>query len=553
MRNKKITKQGLHESAAIFLLATALVKIIGALFKIPISSDYCLGDLGFGYFSAAYDFFSPVYTITVSGFPVAVAKIVADFTAKNKFENAQKAFFASRRLLFWLGILASLLMVGLSFPFVRFTDATGKSLYGMLAIAPSFMFCFWSSAYRGYFEGLHNMSYPAVSSVIEALGKLILGLGFALVTVAITSDVALGATAALAGITVGNIAGTVYLCAVYKRRISTLPERDETEKSLSQKELYALIISIAVPVVLSSMSGSMVALTDALTVRWQLTAEVAKSPDLYGGIYEHFAKEFNISELPTFLYGIRSKAYTIYNLVPSVTVALGVSAIPTLTEAFAKGDKKQAGRNAGVVLKLSALITLPIAAGFIFAGKSLMALLYGNGASAEIGGIMLSLYGVAVAFSGIFIPLSCVLQAVGKQNIALYNVAAGVVIKIVLNLILCGVAELNIFGAVISTIVCNAVIFVLHFVTLIKSIGFSFGIKNAILKPFVSALCCGITAYFITLLGDSSLITLGAIAAAGAVYITVAAIINTFCEEDILSLPAGEKLLKICKTVKIIR
>lgn len=92
MRNKKITKQGLHESAAIFLLATALVKIIGALFKIPISSDYCLGDLGFGYFSAAYDFFSPVYTITVSGFPVAVAKLLRILLQKTSLKMLKKLF-----------------------------------------------------------------------------------------------------------------------------------------------------------------------------------------------------------------------------------------------------------------------------------------------------------------------------------------------------------------------------------------------------------------------------------------------------------------------------
>jgi len=543
------------------LLATALVKLIGAFFKIPISSNYCLGDLGFGYFSSAYDFFSPVYTITVSGFPVAISRVVADFTARNRFKDAKNAFKASKWLLFALGLAASLLMVALAFPFVRITDTTGKSLYSLLAIAPSFVFCFWSSAYRGYFEGLHNMTYPAVSNVIEALGKLILGLGFAVATVQLTGNAALAAATSLLGITVGNIIGALYLKIIYKGKSTLLEGQALEDTPLPKKEILKLIIIVSVPIVLSSMSGSMVALVDALTVRWQLTALVSKHTELLKGLFAECLSDITIlgdrtltaEELPTFLYGIRSKAYTIYNLVPSITVALGVSAIPVLAESFAKGAKTQVGKSAGVVLKLSSLITLPIAAGFLAVGEGIMSLLYGGGISSQIGGKMLSLYGIAVAFSGIFIPLSCVLQALGKQNAALYNVGFGVAVKIILNLLLCNIPDVNVFGAVVSTIACNLIIFILHFITLIKCIGLSFQIKNTFIKPLISSACCGITAFLISLSGDSSLITLIAIIGAAVVYLAIASLLNTFCDDDILSLPGGKKLLKICKKVKIVR
>ena len=45
---------------AVLLVSAVLVKLIGALFKIPLSSAHCLGDEGFGYFSSAYDLFSPI-------------------------------------------------------------------------------------------------------------------------------------------------------------------------------------------------------------------------------------------------------------------------------------------------------------------------------------------------------------------------------------------------------------------------------------------------------------------------------------------------------------
>ena len=554
MSEKKLRKQELYEGTSVFLLATALVKIIGAFFKIPISSDYCLGDLGFGYFSSAYDFFAPVLTVTVSGFPVAISRIVADYIAKKRFADAEKTFLLSRKMLLVFGFFLTFTVIILSFPFVKLTDHTGKSIYSMLAIAPSFFFCFWSSAYRGYFEGLHNMTYPSVSSVIEALGKLLLGLGLALVTVNVTDNPALGAGAALAGITVGNIVGTFYLHLMYRRKITSFPI-EQPEEIIPFKKLVKLIIAVSLPAVLSSVSTSMVSLIDVITVRWQLNLyNTSDLNEVYGLIFKNSVlKNVSVSELPTFLYGIRSKAYTIYNLVPSITIALGVSSIPALTEAFYKGDRKETGKNTGTIIKLSAIITLPIAAGFIAVGARLMALLYGRDISSEIGGVMLSLYGIAVAFSGIFIPLSCILQALGKQNATLYNVLVGLIVKIILNIWLCGIVKINIYGAVISTVVCNFIIFVLHFCTLIKCIGFSFDLKNTILKPLISAALCGFAAWGVSLLGDSSIVCIASVFAAAVVYIVVGAVINTFSEADILSFPMGKKLIKICKKTKIIR
>ena len=65
----KSKKQTLEQGTLILLIAAILSKIIGALFKIPLSSDYCLGDLGFGYFSAAYDLINPIFLLCISYIP----------------------------------------------------------------------------------------------------------------------------------------------------------------------------------------------------------------------------------------------------------------------------------------------------------------------------------------------------------------------------------------------------------------------------------------------------------------------------------------------------
>ena len=67
-------EKGFQRGAFLLLCSAVVVKLIGALFKIPLSSKYCLGDLGFGYFSSAYDLFTPFYALAMAGLPVAVSK-----------------------------------------------------------------------------------------------------------------------------------------------------------------------------------------------------------------------------------------------------------------------------------------------------------------------------------------------------------------------------------------------------------------------------------------------------------------------------------------------
>jgi stage V sporulation protein B len=94
------------------------------------------------------------------------------------------------------------------------------------------------STYRGYYEGLNNMFPTAISQVLESLGKLVFGLSLAYVVidygtkqVAETGTVfgievkteadaaiiyALAAAAAVFGVTLGTVAGTIYVVLRHK-------------------------------------------------------------------------------------------------------------------------------------------------------------------------------------------------------------------------------------------------------------------------------------------------------------------------------------------------
>ncbi len=559
--NGKPKNQTLKQSALILLFSAVLVKLIGALFKIPLSSDYILGDLGFGYFSSGYDVFTPIYFLSVSGFPVAISKIVATLAANGRYSEVEKTFKVSRRLMLCFGIVCFLGFLICVYPLTHFTDKSGKSLYSYIAIAPSIIFCFIAAGYRGYFEGLGDMRPAAVSNIIEALGKLVLGLGFAFAIIKITGDPALSSGAAIVGISVGTCISALYLKLRYKREKGTDTAFNPDAATLSGAEIVKELIFLSVPIVFASVSVSLAAFIDSVTVRAQLNGIFAQNDNAANGIFSALLSEYkntfgklpDMHSLSTLLYGIRSKAYTLFNLAPALTVSIAVGLIPAVTESFAQKNIRALNENAKAALKLTSLICFPLGLGLTFLGERIMCLLFGAGESSYLGGQMLVIYGIAAIFAGFSYPLAGILQAINKQNTVFINVLAGIIVKIVLNLLLCKIESINILGAAYSTLACFFVTSCMHLFALFYKTDLAFKVLSGLLKPAASALICVGAAALICRFGDSNLITLLSVIAAAALYFLFLILFKAFDESDIEALPAGEKLKNVCKRLKIFK
>lgn len=561
MAEKKRKQQSFEYGAIILLCSTVLVKIIGAVFKIPLARLWV--EDGFGCFDSAYQLFTPIYTLAMAGLPIAISRIVAADVRKGKYKDVRNTFKVAKRLFMITGLTGFVIMMLLVYPFVKYTDASGDSIYSIFAIAPALFFCCIMSAYRGYYEGLRNMYPTAISDVIEALGKLIAGYGFAYVVMKITGRDELSAAGAMLGIVVGSIASSAFLILRHKIKGDGITQAEyinapepDTDKNLSKQ-----LIAIAIPVVLASLANSFSSLADTFFVKSQLTSmmgdHAATIRDMYSAsIAERDLNAISVlenSQIPNFLFGVRGKAFTLYNLVPSITSVLGVSALPVLTSAWTKKDKKSIKRNIESTIKLTAIISMPIGIGFLALGNEIMDLLYGTVASVEIGGIMLRIYGLAAIFAGLAIPMTSMLQAIGKEKISLRNVAIGAALKVIVNFILVGIPKINIRGAAVGTMICFMFIFVANLLSLIKYTGITPNFYKTILKPLIAALCCGLSTVVLNLSSMGKIGTVLEIAVAAVVYLAVLVIINTFEPDDVLSLPKGEKMLKVFTKFKIIR
>lgn len=542
----------LTHGAAVLIFTAIIVKLIGALFKIPLASKQVLGDVGFGHFSLAYDLFTPFYSLAMAGLPVAVAKTVAENIALGDKLKANSVLKISRKVYGLIGFIALLLFAVFLYPYSYLNNISSSGVISLVAVLPAVFFCSYMSSYRGYYEGMNNMYPTAVSELIEALCKLILGLGFGFAAIKLTADPALSAAASILGISLGTASATLYLEIYHKIKLkgndkcALVVDADISNEKCMSKALLVL----AVPIALSSLAANVSLIGDALTLKTLLNSLVENSGDF-------LSKNFPLLngegfEMATVLYGVKGRAYTLFNLVLALTSVIAVSAVPVIAGFKAQKDDNSVKQNIFSVIRLTAFITMPVGVGFIFIGDRIMALLYDSVVSVEVGGNLLRLFGIAVLFAGFTVPLTGVLQALGKQKRALYNIFIGVLVKIILNVVLIPISLVNINGVALSTIGCYAVITMLDITLISKEIDEFKNLTKIFIKPTVAAVLCGVVALVSLFLKSGELNTILAIFLAGFVYILALLLLKFFKIDDFEYFIKNKKILEFCQKYKIL-
>jgi len=482
-----LKKQTFIFSSAILIFSAAATKLIGALFRIPLAN--MLGGTGMGYFSGAYGIFMTVYAISVTGLPTAVAKLVAENSALGHYTNIRK--IKSTAIVFFgtAGLIFSIILIAAAYPFCLLTSGT-ETVPSVLMIAPSIFFCCITSVYRGYYEGLRNMFPTAVSQVIEGIFKLGAGLAFCIYVLknpekfdciraffgncGITS---VAAAAAILGITVSSAAGTLFL--IIRDKLSgdgitdsQLKSSTNQQNGESTRTVISKLLETALPVAVGALVANLTSLIDLVTVTRSLEKAVHDTPKLF---VEMTGME-NISLIPTFLFGsFTGLAVTVFNLVPSFTNMFGKGILPSLSEAFTANDKPLIIMNTEKAILSTAIIALPSGFGILALADKILGFLFSEKPlEARLCVSSMSMLGMAVIFLCISSTVFSVLQAAGKPQLPVKLMLIGVAVKLVGNIILVPIPELNIAGAAISTLLCYAAICIPAVYFMVKLTGISF-------------------------------------------------------------------------------
>ena len=531
--------------AAILAAGILIVKLIGMFYKIPLIN--IIGEAGAADFNNAYNIYAVLLTVSTAGLPVAVSKLVSEANALNRRNQVRRTFRLALVLFLTLGLISFLVM------FFRADALAGmmndsKAAAGIRALAPAVVCVGCLAALRGYSQGHSNMAPTSVSQIIEALCKLVVGLGLAFWLVKQGKDPDVAAAGAITGVTVGTVVALIYMVLDFflsRGREDT----HGTDRPDSAGSILANILKIAVPITLSSSMVGIVTVIDSSLVQGQLQSAL----DL-------------TEQASRTLYGNYSGALNIYNLPTSLMAAITASVIPAVAAALARRDRRGAARITGSALRITALLSFPMGVGLFVLGTPIIRLLFPS-LNVEVAGPLLSTLGVATPFVCMVLVCNSVLQAHGFINLPVIVMVLGGIVKIVNNYNLVG--AIGIAGAPVGNILCFGLALVLDLVVITRVIPNRPRLLPIFAKPAIASAIMGgaawavygllsrvLTAEQVNEAGETIRVVsrmgnaLGiflAIAVAGVVYLVLVVAIRAISKDDLALMPKGDKLARLLR------
>lgn len=515
-----------------------IVKLIGALYKIPLGN--ILDDEGFGHFNNAYVIYNLLLMVSTAGLPVALSKTISEANALGRKRQVHRVFHVALVTFIILGAISFLVMFALAQPLADL-QGDGLAVHAVQALAPACLFVCVLSTFRGYAQGHSNMVPTSVSQIIEALGKLVIGLALAWVLVkrgAPSSDSAAGA---IFGVTAGAGLALVFLIFDFIRRRSNEGPGRLADTPDGHGLILKQLLVIAVPITICASVTPITSWLDTAQVQNILRDIMHAQPAEYYDL-------LNVTDPVVATYGSYQKAMTVYNLPSSFMVAITASVIPAISACRARHDKVGAGRIAESSMRIGMLLALPAGVGLTALAGPIMMLLY-PGTDHSVADPAMAVLGVASIFVCAMLICNSVLQANGFVNLPIVVMVVGCLAKLLVNNFM--VKSVGVIGAPVGTLVCYSIVAVAELLLIKRVIPASPSYARVFAKPAIAAGIMGVAAWAVHgLLGrflGNSISTLGAIAVAGVVYVVLIVVLRVISREDLALMPKGDKIAKILR------
>ena len=425
---------------SILTLSALIVKVIGLCYRIPLLNY--LGTEGMGYFNTAYELYALFCMIATAGLPVAMSVLISACEAEGRWGDAKRIYRVSLLLFSAIGVVGTILLWSLSRPLAQLLGNPLAAVC-MRTISPTLFLICLSSAVRGYFQGRRNMLPTALSQVIEAGGKLFLGLAFAAYARGTGADLPICAAYVVMGLTVGTGLSVLYLM-IHKHVTATHGQDPGLLYTESPRPVLRPLLKTAIPV---TLSAGVISLTKCIDL-----ALILRRLQSVG----YTAAEANA------LYGCYSTlAVPVFNILPSLTTSVALSAVPALSAAFRKGKegREELRKTSLSSLELTLTVAIPASLGIAVFAEDILALLFaGQPAAAAQAAPWLSCLGLSVPAACLITVTGAMLQAAGKANCSVTSMMIGVVAKTLVAYVLMGMDGWGMAGVPVSSLVCDTVI-----------------------------------------------------------------------------------------------
>lgn len=459
--------------AFVLSASNLLIKIIGAVFRVPLTN--IVGVTAMGYFSSAYNIYNLLLSIATAGLPTGIAVMVSRALATGRPRDVKTVMRISALSFVTAGALLS--VFGMIFAKQIAVVMNGEDAYYAVFWLMPAVFCISVvSLFKGFFQGYGNMNTTAVSNLIEAVVKLIAGLSIAyFVKEILGGSNAEAVGGAIAGIMISTCCAMIYMGLKYFLRSK---DYRFTAKQLGEggytdpKTLSKAFFSVALPVMLSSVSANLMAAIDSFSV-------------------VNCLKAYNTLDQANFLYGTYGNmALTIFNLPLIFISSIGVALVPEISRLFVKKEKRALRRSLERSVKTSAIIAFACAGGLLAVPNETIGLLFSNQEAIPIAGNILKILTFVIVCVGYTTVFNSILNSIKKSTSSVVAIFIGSAIKSVFTFILVSIPALNIYGAPIATCIAYPVMMLIGYYFVRKHTKVKMRFREIFVKPLIAGVCC---------------------------------------------------------------
>lgn len=548
MGQKKTNSTGFVVQGSILATASILARVIGLIYRVPVTR--VIGDYGNGLYGFAFEVYSMMLLISSYSLPTAISKLVAVRTHNKEHKNAYKIFKAGMFLALVVGTFTAAVTFLLA-DFIAGTIMKDPMIaFSLRVLAPAILVVAIMGILRGYCQGLGTMMPTAISQIVEQLVNAIVSVIASMYLFSYGSKVAkilqnekYGPAYGAAGSTLGTLAGALvglgflaFMMVIYQRVLRKKLARDLTVQTESYREIYLLLFSTIVPIILSTAVYNSSVFIDQI-------------------IFNNVMSKKGVQDYTT-LFGVFTGKYRLLVNVPvSIASAMASSTIPSLTAAVATRDRKLIHQKINMSIRFVMVIAIPSSVGLAVLGSPILQLLFHD--SRELPARLLLVGSSAVVFYSLSTLSNGILQGLNRMNVPVTNAFISLVLHVALVYVLVAFTDLNIYSMVIGSVFFALLMCILNSIAIRRTTGYRQEIHKTFLIPAIASAAMGVASYLVylgldKLTGNNTISIIIALIVAVAVYGILLLVLKEFTEEELFSLPKGYLIVGIAQKLHLI-
>lgn len=551
MGNGKKRKNNFIIQGGILAIASLLSRIIGLLYRIPLTN--IIGDEGNGIYASAYNVYNIILLLSSYSLPLAVSKLVSVRMGKKEYKNAQRIYHGALMFAIAVGFLAALIAF---FGAGYLTDNLLKSPMSMLSLqilAPAVFLVAVMGVMRGYFQGVGSTVPTAVSQILEQIFNAVISIVAAYFlfehgekVAALLRQPSYAAAYGAAGGTLGTSAGAligllflIFVMQVYKPILRRQSRRDRNRRTESWSSVYSALFLTIVPVLLSTTIYNISSIVDQ-------------------GVFNHImAFQGYTTKAYNSLYGIYSMKYKVLSNVPiALASAMAASSVPSVSAAFAAGNKPLVRSKIYSAIRVTMVISIPCAVGMGILASPILTMLLHD--STPLAANLLRIGSISIVFYALSTLTNGVLQGINRMRAPVIHAAIALVLHVAVFIILILGFQLNIYAMVYADVFFAVIMCLLNNFSIRKHIGYRQEYVKTFLIPLIGAVAMGIVVWgsytgIHKLSGSNTIATLVSITLGILVYFVVFLLLKGMDREELEAMPLGRTLARIAVKLHLIR